>query len=59
MRTLRYRGNSYASPDPVNESPRPGSRSYRWVKYDIETTTNKVVPMQQRKRAETNHGLAA
>ena len=42
MRILRYRGNSYASPEPINAAPRPGARSYRWVKYAIET--NKVVP---------------
>ena len=42
MRILRYRGNSYASPEPSAEAPRPGARSYRWVKYAIET--NKVVP---------------
>ena len=36
MRLLRYRGNSYASPEPLAEAPRPGSRSYRWVQYAIE-----------------------
>jgi len=36
MRILRYRGNTYASPEPIAESPRPGSRSYRWVQYAIE-----------------------
>ena len=46
MRILRYRGNSYASPEPSAEAPRPGARSYRWVKYAIET--NKVVPLRQR-----------
>ena len=35
MRILRYRGNSYASPEPINAAPRPGARSYRWVKYAI------------------------
>ena len=49
MRTLRYRGNSYASPEPINAAPRPGARSYRWVKYAIET--NKVVPLRQREAA--------
>ena len=43
MRILRYRGNSYASPEPINSAPRPSARSYRWVKYAIET--NKVVPL--------------
>ena len=33
MRILRYRGNSYASPEPINAAPRPGARSYRWVQY--------------------------
>ena len=42
MRILRYRGNSYASPEPINAAPRPGARSYRWVKYAIDT--NKVIP---------------
>ena len=36
MRILRYRGNTYASPEPATEAPRPGSRSYRWVQYAIE-----------------------
>ena len=36
MRLLRYRGNTYASPKPLAEAPRPGSRSYRWVQYAIE-----------------------
>ena len=36
MRLLRYRGNTYASPEPLAEAPRPGSRSYRWVQYAIE-----------------------
>ena len=40
MRILRYRGNSYASPEPINAAPRPGARSYRWVKYAIDS--NKV-----------------
>ncbi len=41
MRILRYRGNSYTSPEPSSEAPRPGALSYRWVKYNIEP--NKVV----------------
>ena len=57
MRVLRYRGNSYASPEPINAAPRPGARSYRWVKYAIET--NKVVPLMQRKAAASNDQLAA
>lgn len=36
MRLLRYRGNTYASPEPVAEAPRPGSRSYRWVQYAVD-----------------------
>ena len=36
MRLLRYRGNTYSSPEPLAEAPRPGSRSYRWVQYSIE-----------------------
>ena len=57
MRILRYRGNSYASPEPINAAPRPGARSYRWVKYAIET--NKVVPLPQREAASNNQQLAA
>ena len=57
MRILRYRGNSYASPEPINAAPRPGARSYRWVKYAIET--NKVVPLRQREAAASNDQLAA
>ena len=57
MRILRYRGNSYASPEPINEAPRPGARSYRWVKYSIET--NKVVPLRKREAATNNDQLAA
>ncbi len=57
MRILRYRGNSYASPEPIQAAPRPGARSYRWVKYAIET--NNVVAMQQREAASSNHQLAA
>ena len=57
MRILRYRGNSYASPEPIQAAPRPGARSYRWVKYAIET--NNVVAMQQGEAASSNHQLAA
>ena len=57
MRILRYRGNSYASPEPINAAPRPGARSYRWVKYAIES--NKVVPLRQREAAASNDQLAA
>ena len=57
MRILRYRGNSYASPEPINATPRPGARSYRWVKYTIETNT--VVPLRQREAAAHNDQLAA
>ena len=57
MRILRYRGNSYASPEPINAAPRPGARSYRWVKYAIDT--NKVVPLRQREAAAHNDQLAA
>ena len=57
MRILRYRGNSYASPEPTNAAPRPGERSYCWVKYAIET--NKVVPLRQREAAAHNDQLAA
>ena len=56
MRILRYRGNSYASPEPINAAPRPGARSYRWVKYAIET--NKVVPLRQRESSASNDHLA-
>ena len=57
MRILRYRGNSNASPEPINAAPRPGARSYRWVKYAIET--NKVVLPRQDGAAESNDQLAA
>ena len=57
MRILRYGGNSYASPEPINEAPRPCARSYRWVKYAIGT--NKVVPLRQREDAASNDQLAA
>ena len=57
MRILRYRGNSYASPEPINAAPRPGARSYRWVKYAIET--NNFIPQRQREAAAHNDQLAA
>ena len=57
MRILRYRGNTYSSPGPVSEPARPGARSYRWVKYAIET--NKVVPLRQCEAAAHNDQLAA
>ena len=43
MRILRYRGNTYASPEPVAEAPRPGSRSYRWVQYAVEANQSESV----------------
>ena len=51
------RDSSYASPEPINAAPRPGARSYRWVKYSIGT--NKVVPLRQREAAASNDHLAA
>ena len=57
MRVLRYRGNSYASPEPINAAPRAGARSYRWVQYAIQA--NNVVTMPQRDEAESNQQLAA
>ena len=57
MRILRYRGNSYASPEPINAAPCPGARSDRWVKYAIET--NKAIPLRQREAAAHNDQLAA
>ena len=45
MRILRYRGNSYSSPAPLDEAPRPGARSYRWVSYNVES--NNVVPLNR------------
>ena len=57
MRILRYRGNSYASPEPSTEAPCPGARSYRWVQYAIETI--KVVPLRQREAAASNDQLAS
>ena len=43
MRILRYRGNTYASPEPATEAPRPGSRSYRWVQYAIEAAHSETL----------------
>ena len=57
MRILRYRGNSYSSPEPINTAPRPGARSYRWVQYAIET--NNVVPLPQVEGISNNQQLAA
>tara|TARA_B100002051_G_scaffold243022_1_gene248618 strand:- start:35 stop:208 length:174 start_codon:yes stop_codon:yes gene_type:complete len=57
VRILRYRGNNYTSPEPSSEAPRPGARSYRWVKYTIEV--NKVVPLQQREAIVGSEQLAA
>ena len=57
MRVLRCRGNNFASTEPSNAAPRPGARSYRWVKLAIET--NKVVPLRQREAAASNDQLAA
>ena len=44
MRLLRYRGNTYASPEPLAEAPRPGSRSYRWVQYAIKADQPETLP---------------
>ena len=57
MRILRYRGNTYSSPEPVAEAPRPGKRSYRWVKYAIPS--NNVVPLKQNEDSSFNHQLPA
>jgi hypothetical protein len=57
MRILRYRGNSYASPEPIKAAPRPGARSYRWVQYAIKA--NNVAAMEQREAASSNHQHAA
>jgi len=57
MRILRYRGNTYNSPEPVAEAPRPGERSYRWVQYDIPS--NNVVPIKQSEDSSFNNQLAA
>ena len=57
MRILRYRGNSYSSPEPINTAPRPGARPYRWVQYAIET--NNVVPLPQVEGISNDQQLAA
>ena len=57
MRILRYRGNSYASPEPINAAPRAGVRSYRWVQYTIQS--NNVVPLEQREGISNDQQLAA
>ena len=57
MRILHYRGDSYASPEPINAAPRPGARSYRWVKYAIGV--DKVIPLCQGEAAASNAQLAA
>ena len=57
MRILRYRGNSYASPEPINATPRPGARSYRWVQYAIQN--DNVVALDQREAAPSSYQLAA
>ena len=57
MRILRYRGNSYASPEPINAAPRPGARSYRCVKNSNET--NKDDHLRQREAAAHHEQLAA
>ena len=57
MRILRYRDNTYNSPEPVTEAPRPGERSYRWVQYDIPS--NNVVPIKPSEDSSFNNQLAA
>ena len=57
MRVLRYRGNTYTSPEPVAQAAQPGARSYRWVKYDVEAT--KVVAFPQRNGSVNEKQLAA
>ena len=57
MRILRYRGNSYASPEPINAAPRAGVRSYRWVQYAIRS--DNVVPLEQREGISNDQQLAA
>ena len=55
MRTLRYRGNTYSSPEPISEPARPGARSYRWVKYSVDQpTTATVIPLQSRATQNTS-----
>jgi hypothetical protein len=57
MRILRYRGNTYNSPEPVAEAPRPGERSYRWVQYAIPSKN--VLHLKQNNSPSNNHQLAA
>ena len=57
MRVLRYRGNTYTSPEPVAQAAQPGARSYRWVKYDVEAT--KVVAFPQHDGSVNKQQLAA
>ena len=57
MRILRYRGNTYNSPEPGAEAPRPGERSYRWVKYAIPSKN--VLHLKQNNSPSNNHQLAA
>ena len=57
MRILRYRGNTYNSPEPGAEAPRPGERSYRWVKYAIPS--NNVVALKQSEDSSFNNQRAA
>lgn len=56
MRILRYRGNTYNSPEPLAEAPRPGERSYRWVKYAAKS--NNVVDFSKRTKPENEESLA-
>ena len=56
MRILRYRGNTYNSPDPLAEEPRQGERSYRWVKYAV--TSKNVVDFSKRTKPENEESLA-
>ena len=56
MRILRYRGNTYNSPEPLAEAPRPGERSYRRVKYAVKS--NNVVDFSKRTKPENEESLA-
>ena len=56
MRILRYRGNSYASPEPINTAPR---RRTLLPLGEVAIETNKVVPLRQREAAASNDQLAA
>ena len=49
--------NTYNSPEPVAEAPRPGERSYRWVQYAIPS--NNVVPLKQSEDSSFNNQLPA